>query len=95
MKALIALSVAMTFAISAMAADRPVAEPANKQPVSAEAAFKSLDRDRDGALNKREVKSDASIVARFDSMDVNLDGYITQSEYLAYLERAREQQPRQ
>jgi hypothetical protein len=94
-KALIALSVAATFAMSATAADRPAAEPANKQPASTEAKFESLDRDRDGALNKREVRSDASITAQFDRMDINLDGYITQPEYLAYLERFRPRSPPQ
>jgi hypothetical protein len=91
MKLLIALSVATTFAIAATAADQPV--PADKQPASAEAKVKSRDRDRDGALDKREVKSDASIVAQFSSMDINLDGYITRPEYLAYLER-NQTQPR-
>lgn len=75
MKALIALSVATTFAISAMAADRPVAEPTDKQPAATQAKFEALDRDRDGALNKREVKSVASIATQFDSMDANRDGY--------------------
>lgn len=95
MKALIALSVATIFATSAAAADRPVAESADKQPAAAQARFKSLDRDRDGALNKREARSDASIVAQFDRMDINLDGYITQPEYAAYLERTRSQSPPQ
>jgi hypothetical protein len=34
------------------------------------------------------TNSDPSIATRFDSMDINLDGYISKSEYLAYLERA-------
>lgn len=93
MKALIALSVATTFAISAMAADRPVAEPTDKQPAATQAKFEALDRDRDGALNKREVKSVASIATQFDSMDANRDGYITQPEYLAFIDRTRPQSP--
>jgi hypothetical protein len=87
MKALIALSVAVAFATSATAADRSADKPA----APAQAKFESLDRDRDGALNKREAKSDASITAQFDSMDVNLDGYITKAEYQAYTERNKGQ----
>jgi hypothetical protein len=90
MKALLALSVAVAFATSATAADRPV-NPSDKAAAPAQAKFQSLDRDRDGALNKREAKPDASITAQFDAMDVNLDGYITRAEYMAYLERSRDQ----
>jgi hypothetical protein len=52
---------------------------------SAEAAFKSLDRNRDKALSKAEAQADASISAAFVSADANLDGYISQPEYLAYV----------
>jgi hypothetical protein len=91
MKALIALSVAVAFATLAAAADRSARNSSDKAAAPDQAKFESLDRDRDGALNKREAKSDASITAQFDSMDVNLDGYITRAEYQAYTQRTREQ----
>ena len=87
MKALIVLSAATIFATSAAAADRPAGNSSDRAAVTAQARFESLDRDRDGAVNKREAKSDTSIAAQFDSWDINLDGYITRAEYMAYLER--------
>jgi hypothetical protein len=54
---------------------------------SVEAIFKSLDRDLDQSISKVEAKADSSLSAAFSSADVNLDGYITKPEYLAYLER--------
>lgn len=61
-----------------------------KSPSSTEATFKSLDRNRDQSLSKVEAKADKSIWAAFSSADVNLDGYITKSEYMAYLQRLTE-----
>jgi hypothetical protein len=96
MKALVALSAATTLAISATAADRPVRDPSSTPAAAAQARFEALDSDRDGALNKREAKSSASIAAHFDAMDVNLDGFITQPEYVAYTQRITQpQSPRQ
>jgi len=92
MKALIVLSAAMIFAISATAANRPAGNSSDAAAAAAQARFKSIDRDRDGALDKREAKSDASIAAQFNSMDINLDGYITRAEYIAYAERSKQPQ---
>jgi hypothetical protein len=86
MKALIVLA---TLLAATATVGGGLAEGAEEKSMkSAEAKFESLDRDRDRALSKREVKSDASIAAQFDSWDINLDGYISKAEYTAYLERA-------
>ena len=72
-----------------------------KSPDATEATFKSLDRNRDQAISKVEVKANSSLAAAFDVADVNLDGYITKAEYTAFvqrsMEKAREQptQPQQ
>ena len=100
MKALIVLSAAAIFATaifatSTAAADRPAVESSDKSAVAARAKFESLDRDRDGALNKREAKLDTSIATQFDSWDINLDGYITRAEYMAYTERTTRPQSSQ
>lgn len=93
MKALIVLSAAAAiFAISASPANRPAGNSSDKAVAAAQARFKSLDRDRDGALDKREAKSDAAIATQFNSLDINLDGYITRSEYIAYTERSTQPQ---
>jgi hypothetical protein len=89
MKAFIVWATAL-LATTATAGGQLVGGSEEKSMKSAEAKFESLDRDRDRALSKREVKSDASIAAQFDSWDINLDGYISKAEYLAYLERATE-----
>lgn len=64
-----------------------------KSQQSAEATFKSLDRDRDKALSKVEAKADASISAVFAKADVNLDGYISKPEYVAYIELSTSPEP--
>ena len=64
-----------------------------KAQQSAEATFKSLDRNRDEELSKVEAKADASLWAAFASADVNLNGYITKSEYVAYIQRSTSPQP--
>lgn len=69
------------------------ARPEQKSPSTAEATFKSLDRDRDNALSKVEAKADNSIAAVFATADINLDGYITKSEYMAYVGRSTSRQP--
>jgi Ni/Co efflux regulator RcnB len=95
MKAFIVLA-AVVLATAATAAGQQTAGSDDKSMKSAEAKFESLDRDRDRALDKREAKADASIAAQFNSMDINLDGYVSRSEYLASLERAaRPQSPRE
>lgn len=69
------------------------ARPEQKSASTAEATFKSLDRDRDNALSKVEARADNSIAAVFATADINLDGYITKSEYLAYVERSTSREP--
>jgi hypothetical protein len=64
------------------------ARPEQKSASTAEATFKSLDRNRDNALSKVEARADNSIAAVFATADINLDGYITKPEYLAYVERS-------
>jgi hypothetical protein len=85
---IVIVSGAMLF-FSAAAAQSQTRTAAQKSPANVEAIFKSLDRNRDRALSKIEVKAESSIWGAFDKADVNLDGYITKPEYQAYLEVSR------
>jgi hypothetical protein len=81
-------SAAMWLFGSAAAGAEP--RPDQKSPSAAEATFKALDRNHDQSLSKVEAKADQSISAAFSTADINLDGYITKSEYIAYLQRLSE-----
>jgi hypothetical protein len=73
---------------AAAAANAEARQPEQKSPSSAEATFKSLDRNRDQALSKIEAKADESISAAFAMADVNLDGYVSKAEYMAHVQRS-------
>jgi hypothetical protein len=84
MKALIILVAVMLPLATAASAERPNSE---KQSTPSTETFKSLDRDRDESISKVEAKADPAIAAVFNTADINLDGYISKSEYAAYLQR--------
>jgi Ca2+-binding EF-hand superfamily protein len=48
-------------------------------------AFGRADKDGDGKLSKIEAENLPAIAQRFDSIDVNKDGFISQAEYLTAL----------
>jgi hypothetical protein len=91
MKAPIILVAAMLPLATATTADRPVSEKPSTPTLE---TFKSLDRNGDQSISKPEAKADRTIVAVFDTADINLDGYISKSEYAAYLQRASETPPK-
>jgi hypothetical protein len=84
MKALIIFVAAILPLATAAGGDRPGPD---KQSASAEATFKSLDRNSDRSISKVEAKADRAVAAAFDTADINLDGYITKAEYVAYVQR--------
>ncbi|HEV8332357.1 MAG TPA: hypothetical protein VGQ22_13110 [Steroidobacteraceae bacterium] len=92
MKALIILVAVMLPLATAASAERPVSD---KQSTPTTETFKSLDRNGDQSISKVEAKADRTIAAVFDTADINLDGYISKSEYAAYLQRASETPPKQ
>jgi hypothetical protein len=92
MKALIILVAVMLPLATAAGADQPNSQ---KPSTPSTETFKSLDRDRDQSLSKLEAKADPAIAAVFNTADINLDGYISKSEYAAYLQRASEAPPKQ
>jgi hypothetical protein len=85
---LLILSAAMFLFSAAAAHGQERAE--QKSPAAAEATFKSLDKNRDQALSKIEAKGDKSISAAFDQADINLDGFVSKSEYMVFLQRSTE-----
>jgi hypothetical protein len=90
MKTLNILSVAMLLFGVAALAEQPTRASQDRSMSSAAAKFKALDRNGDGELSKIEAKADSSISAQFASFDINLNGYITRSEYDAYIQSKRQ-----
>jgi hypothetical protein len=85
MRLLITLYAAtFTFGVAA-AGDQPTPNPQQKPASSVVAKFDALDRNRDQELSKIEASKDASIAAEFASFDINMNGFITKAEYLAYM----------
>lgn len=87
MKALIILVAVMLPLATAASAEQ------SKAPATA--TFKSLDRNGDQSISKVEAKADRAVAAAFDTADINLDGYISKSEYDVYLQRASGAPPKQ
>jgi len=93
MKALIILMAVMLPLATAASADGPSSDKQTKAPATA--TFKSLDRDGDQSISKVEARADRAIAAAFYTADINLDGYISKSEYDVYLQRASGAPPKQ
>ena len=56
---------------------------------SAEATFKSLDRDADQRLSKSEAASDRALARTFAYLDADGDGYLTMREYTAHMKQTK------
>jgi hypothetical protein len=91
MKALIILVAVMLPVATAASANRPGKESKAPETVT----FKSLDRDGDKSISKVEAKANRAVAANFDTADINLDGYISKSEYDVYLQRSSGAPPKQ
>lgn len=61
------------------------ADDQDKEMKSADATFKSLDRDTDERLSKSEVTSDQMLSQHFAAVDADSDGYLTKREYTAHM----------
>jgi hypothetical protein len=92
-KALIILIAVMLPLATAASADRPNSDQASKAPATA--TFKSLDRNKDQSISKLEARSDKTFAANFDTADINLDGFVSKSEYDVYLQRSSGVPPKQ
>ena len=68
-----------------LAAGVAVADDEDKSKTSADATFKSLDRDADQRLSKTEVASDKMLTQHFAAVDGDSDGYLTKHEYTAHM----------
>ncbi len=74
-------SIALTIAIAALTSSMAVvAADEAKQPDSG-AAFKQLDADKDGFVNKAEAERMKGLVAVFDTADENKDGKLDVAEF--------------
>lgn len=51
------------------------------------ATFRALDVDRDSAVTRSETQGDLDFGPRFDDMDSNRDGVVTQDELRRYIEQ--------
>ena len=93
MKALIVLIAVMLPLATAASADGPSSNKESKAPATA--TFKSLDRNGDQSISKVEARADRTVAAAFNTADINLDGYISKSEYDVYLQLASGAPPKQ
>jgi hypothetical protein len=73
-----------TFAAAMMLSAVAVADDPGKS-TSADATFKSLDRDADQRLSKSEASSDSMLSQHFAAVDADSDGFLTKREYTAHM----------
>jgi hypothetical protein len=71
--------------ISMLAIGAANAADQEKTPASADATFKSLDRDSDQRLSKAEAASDKMLKEHWAAVDADSDGYLTKGEYTAHM----------
>ena len=69
------------FAATVLAVGAAAAADQDKPPASADAMFKSLDRDADQRLSKSEAAKDKALMEQFAALDTDSDGYLTAREY--------------
>ena len=93
MKALIILIAVMLPLATAASADGARSDKQAKAPATT--TFKSLDRNGDQSISKVEARADRAVTAAFNTADINLDGYISKSEYDVYLQLASGAPPKQ
>lgn len=65
----------------------------DKPAASADATFKSLDRDADQRLSKTEVASDKMLSEHFAAADADSDGYLTKREHSAHMKEMMKSEP--
>jgi hypothetical protein len=85
MRRLIAVTVAAVLSIGPAVAD---------DAKSAEATFKSLDRDTDQRLSKTEAAGDKMLTEHFSVVDADSDGYLSKGEYTAHLKDMESSKPK-
>jgi Ca2+-binding EF-hand superfamily protein len=66
-----------------------------EKSTSAEATFKSLDRDADQRLSKSEAAGDKMLAQHFAAVDADSDGYLTKREYAAHAKDMESHSPKQ
>ncbi|MGH8174823.1 MAG: hypothetical protein ACREV5_01010 [Steroidobacter sp.] len=79
------LKLISVFAATVLCMGVVVADDADKPMASADATFKSLDRDADQRLSKTEVASDQMLTEHFAAVDADSDGYVTKREHAAHM----------
>ena len=80
-----ALAMLLVLATSAAADDK---SDYDRRAAARDAAlFHSLDRNADGAVTRLEARSDINFLPRFDDMEVDMDGVVTRSELLRYIDQ--------
>lgn len=85
MKITIAALLLVVLSIAAVADDR---ENFNRRAAEADLALlRQPDLNDDGYLTKDEAKGDLRLGPRFDYIDINRDGVITQQEMRRYIEQ--------
>lgn len=60
---------------------------ADDEETSADATFKSLDRNTDERLSKAEAAGDKMLTEHFAAVDADSDGYLTKREYTAHMKQ--------
>jgi Ca2+-binding EF-hand superfamily protein len=71
------------------------ADDKEKSTASADATFKSLDRDTDERLSKSEAAGDKMLSEHFTAVDADSDGYLTKREYTAHMKEMKSHAPKQ
>jgi hypothetical protein len=84
---LIPLFLISMLSIGVASADDP------SKATSADATFKSLDRDADERLSKTEVARDKMLTDHFASVDANSDGFVSKTEYTAHMRDMKKETP--
>lgn len=79
------LAVLISLAMSAGADDR---SNYNRRAAGEDVSlFHALDRNADGAVTRLEAAGDINFLPRFDDMEVDMDGTVTRSELLRYIDQ--------
>jgi hypothetical protein len=71
------------------------ADDKEKSTATADATFKSLDRDTDERLSKSEAAGDRMLSEHFAAVDADSDGYLTKREYTAHMKEMKSHAPKQ
>ena len=73
--------IALTIVIAALGSSLIAVAADEAKPADSGAAFKQLDSDKDGFVNKAEAERMKGLVAVFDSADENKDGKLDVAEF--------------